>query len=521
MSASPLPAFVLLSLGLTALATPLPELSEDAILWQPCPELNANITRLNMVQGSTFDCGSLNVPLDYTDLHGERLDLALFKINATEPPSLGSVLINFGGPGATAPDNLALFAKQLAANIGPRWDLVSWDPRGTGKTLPFDCGPNAQLTPGQTIHKRDYAGLSSMNLTETFVNGGWEWAGHVADECLRTMNTTGHLIGTAFTARDMMQIVDALNGDGLLRYYGWSYGTMVGSYAAALFPDRIERMVLDANMNPYTYQTGHNGDALRDADKALYGFLRECLANKPNCTLAQSTNATEAKHILDAINANLLLRTGNQTLESYETFIRPIYLMLYTPSSWPILSVFIDNLLDEQPSDPVDESASPANEIVEPYNLGAQWAVFGILGSDALWRTDELDEYLPQVKYQGSVSSFGHQYLNFWPSVRWRMDAKERYSGNFTVRTKHPILYVNGEYDPSTPLLNAYAASKGFEDSVVLAHNGYGHGIIASPSRCVAEHMQRYFKDGVLPQVGSRCEPDQSPWKMDIMLPLR
>ena len=38
--------------------------------------------------------------------------------------------------------------------------------------------------------------------------------------CSTEAKSIGELVGTAFTARDMMQIVDALGGDGLLRYWG-------------------------------------------------------------------------------------------------------------------------------------------------------------------------------------------------------------------------------------------------------------------------------------------------------------
>lgn len=63
----------------------------------------------------------------------------------------------------------------------------------------------------------------------------------------------GELIGTAFVARDMMEIVEALDEDGMLRYWGLSYGTVLGATAAAMFPDRIDKMLLDGVANPETY----------------------------------------------------------------------------------------------------------------------------------------------------------------------------------------------------------------------------------------------------------------------------
>jgi hypothetical protein len=42
----------------------------------------------------------------------------------------------------------------------------------------------------------------------------------MAQACSKTLGNDGTLLGTAFTARDMVRIVDALGEDGLLRYWG-------------------------------------------------------------------------------------------------------------------------------------------------------------------------------------------------------------------------------------------------------------------------------------------------------------
>lgn len=60
-------------------------------------------------------------------------------------------------------------------------------------------------------------------------------------------------MGTAFVARDMMQIVDALKEDGLLRYWGVSYGTVLGATAVAMFPDRMDKVILDGVVNAEEY----------------------------------------------------------------------------------------------------------------------------------------------------------------------------------------------------------------------------------------------------------------------------
>lgn len=501
-----------------ATAAALISVAAAAINFEACPQLNAQITRElpATVELATFECANLNVPLDYTDeTSDEELELDLFRVPATEEPVLGSVLVNFGGPGGTGAQNLPAYASQLRDIIGSQWNLLSWDPRGTGKTIPYRCElPTG--TSSSTNTKRDLGSLVSTNVTEGFLEVGWDYAGQIADTCYEQDDGTAELIGTAFVARDVMQIVDALD-DGDLNFYGWSYGSALGDYIAAMFPDRVGRMVLDGNVNPHDYQSGTYVEAAADIDSAFDGFLQTCFEAQDDCSLYSFVQPNSTEDLLTTINTALrpLAPLANTGLQAYLAWLNvkslPIQ-PLYFPGTWPNFADTLTLLLNTTDPNALPMPNTTSNGTYDE----SENAVFGIRAGDATFQANSSDEYLPVVQQEATISdSFSDvTYISLWVSARWRLPAKERYWGDFQETTNTPILFVNGQYDPITPINGAYNASAGFEGSVVLAHSGYGHGLLASPSTCAADYIQQYFKDASLPENGTVCQPDSSPLEL-------
>lgn len=94
------------------------------------------------------------------------------------------------------------------------YDLVTFDPRGTGKTLPFQCVAN-EVEAAQTLLQTPLG-----NASDTAVGALWAQGKILGEKCKAQLKDTGELVGTAFTARDLMKVAEALQQDGLLRYWG-------------------------------------------------------------------------------------------------------------------------------------------------------------------------------------------------------------------------------------------------------------------------------------------------------------
>ncbi len=83
--------------------------AKSQIAWTPCELDGATVP---------VSCGTLSVPLDYTDSHSNAtLALELRRIPAAHSPSRGSILFNFGGPGDTGFVDVAVFGDLLRVYV--------------------------------------------------------------------------------------------------------------------------------------------------------------------------------------------------------------------------------------------------------------------------------------------------------------------------------------------------------------------------------------------------------------------
>jgi hypothetical protein len=74
------------------------------------------------------------VPLNHSEPSGAKISLALARIPsplAGHQDYRGPILLNPGGPAASGVDFLLDIGLKLSAIVGPQFDIVGFDPRGT------------------------------------------------------------------------------------------------------------------------------------------------------------------------------------------------------------------------------------------------------------------------------------------------------------------------------------------------------------------------------------------------------
>ena len=280
-----------------------------------------------------------------------------------------------------------------------------------------------------------------------------------------------------------MRIVDALDEGGLLNYWGLSYGTALGATVAAMFPDKMGKVVLDGCLYPHDYYAGNDVEQLTNTDASFDGFSTGCVAHPEVCVLAQhATTAKELKakfyDLLYTIKYEpFVIRDGNPTsIITYNALKGFVQGAIYGPSTWPTLAMGLHGLLTSNATAALALKPLMPGQASTIYpNNGVDASFGGIRASDVIVRTNLTSIYPLIQKFFAKSQLLGDVFsLNLLTYVQWPFKAKGGYKGDFHVKTRNPILLIGSDVDPVTPLVSARNASAGFEGSVVLQHGGYG-----------------------------------------------
>ncbi|KAH7244882.1 TAP-like protein-domain-containing protein [Fusarium solani] len=451
-------------------------------------------------------CAKLKVPLDYTDPDNKKeVALDLTKIEALKKPSKGSILINFGGPGEPARASLTLnsAALKLLGLTGGEYGLIGFDPRGTGDTLTFSC------------FDTDLERTQFTNGEFKFVAGafplarGQNWASSeiFAETRALKQNKTGQFLGTSFVARDMMQIVDALDEDGMLRYWGMSYGIYLGAVAANMFPDKIDKMMLDAVVNPFDWRINHDFESLVDTDATFSRFCQECVEARDICPLAGKFNAKDLEKKLYKFFDDLRLAhrvSGHNN-------------RLQVDQGVAIMSRLLNAMMKRDPK-LLEAALTQMSEGGGGGGSGVtKESLWGIRCSDMTEQTDDIHDIIPILNKRWDTSRFAADTIEdvVMRCSRWKLPAKEPYEGDFKAKTKNPVLVIGQTADPITPLASARNLTGTLEGSVLLEFDIPGHSILRRRSECVIKATAAYWSEGKLPKNNTVCKSEVEPFSTD------
>jgi pimeloyl-ACP methyl ester carboxylesterase len=509
---------VLLSLLSAGLQPTVAVASASTINWSPC----------HRQLGFPFECGTLQVPLDYDGPSDATISIAVVRLPATDPAQrIGSLFLNPGGPGGSGFD-FALSAGPFlyTEEVRAKFDIVGFDPRGIFRSTALRCfGNPRQWEP--------YSTPFAFPLTPE-EEAQWEAADRfLTDACRQRGGTIIDHMATANVARDLDRLRAAV-GDEQLTYAGYSYGSFLGVTYANLFPDRVRALVVDGVLDPVAWTTGTGDQAetvptstrLRSdqgAQATLDEFFRLCdLGGAERCAFAPASAERFAAlaELLRQAPIPIVDPVSGAVFElNYSTLIATALISMYDSFSWPFFAELLANIeaqaSPEQLGAALDSILTRVDYITKrafPRYRNEIEGGPGVACSESdnpdsyrAWSTQgaEADE---QFGYFGRIWTWTSSVCLTWPGA----DA-DRYTGPFTANTANPVLVVGNSFDPATRYQGAVTVAGLLPNSRLLTVHAWGH-VSVFLSQCADNTVAAYLLTTVPPPPGTVCEQEQVPF---------
>ncbi|MFB6844568.1 alpha/beta hydrolase [Streptomyces sp. NPDC056373] len=440
---------------------------------------------------SDWQCATLKVPLDWSKPDGETTGLGLIRAKARGGDRVGSLLFNFGGPGASGVSMMPSYAPTVSA-LRERYDLVSWDPRGVGESEGVRCRGDKEIQAAESVDLTPDTPAEEKAFLEDATDFG--------KGCQKDAGKLLAHVSTADSARDMDRIREVL-GDKRMNYFGISYGTELGGTYAHLFPEKVGRMTLDAVVDPGADTVGHAQNQARGFQRALNSYL-ESTGQDPE---AGTRKIAALLKRIDAhpLPAGLPGRKLTQALA-----VTGIILPLYSKDSWPTLTSALD-AAERGDGSELLTLADRYNERTPSGRYGTtthSQRVISCLDDRQRPTVAGTKRLLPRFE---KISPVFGTFLG-WDTAGWCHDwpvPGQHDTPEVSAPGAAPVLVVGNTGDPATPYEGArrMAGELGKGVGVMLTWRGEGHGAYGSGSDCVDSTVDAYLLDGSVPKDGKVC----------------
>ncbi|KAF3048596.1 hypothetical protein E8E11_008980 [Didymella keratinophila] len=491
------------------------------IQWVPC-------------YGENFTCVNLEVPLDYDDPTVGSTNIAFIKHAAPVQPALGDMILNPGGPGGSGV-GMVLGYERWRPLLGQRYNLIGMDPRGVNNS-----GPNVDPLFEKPALRNEYAtemgfeydSRSSAAVKKTFVH-----AGAYGDFASQKLSSDVSYVNTPAVARDMLHFTKlAASSRGKdpdeaeLNFFGVSYGSILGTTFAQLFPDRVGRMIIDGVMDPSDYYDGAWTKSITQGDDAVRAFAFQCFDARSECAFFANDSTPEA--ILQRLDTILRDLEDNPigvsdpywfnfpavvnhmdlhglimlaTYNSYERFPMLAYTLSELEQRNGTSLALLSSKGIDFPGDSMCEAPTPT------YNLALTKYITACNDMDGRYNISSVGKYQEYIDSLEDVSKYlGSPWARvmtlYCRNLRSSAPESQKFAAYKEVQTSTPILFISNTIDPVTSslkdMINFFPGAGSF------FQNAIGHGVRVTNSDCTSKNTVKYLETDELPPLSLVCEPD-------------
>nr|WP_241428930.1 alpha/beta hydrolase [Agrococcus sp. ARC_14] len=413
---------------------------------------------------------------------------------------MGPLVVNPGGPGGSGLTGAIIAAAGLVESpITERFDMVGFDPRGVGVTVPAaDCYSDAEADAG-TVPLGSQG--TTVELTEEDTRAIMEAcaAGSGGPEALAHM-------GTRDTARDM-DVLRAALGQDQLSYFGQSYGTRLGAVYAEMFPERVRALLLDGGRDPSEGTMEARANAYAGFQGAFDELAIAC-AEQADCPLGTdpSQAAERFQEIVRPLREQPVPALDTELV--FDDAVGAVIAGLYNTASWPDLLAGIAELETGRGDTLMQlvRDFAPRTDSGQWPNMTEANHAINCMDEDRLTpeqgaqlRTETYDR-APFMDPGVDVTAGARDGCEHWPA-----EPTLGFPYAQDIEGLPDTLVVSITDDPTTPYEGSSALAETL-GSAMLTVEGQGHTIVAQGvNACVDEVAAAYLIELEVPAEGATC----------------
>ncbi|MEB3367789.1 alpha/beta hydrolase [Saccharopolyspora mangrovi] len=469
--------------------------------WGPCSDYATSSSERAAFQDPELECARLEVPMDYAHPDGKTIRIGVLRKPASDQQArIGSLMVNPGGPGASGMSAAASLTESIADNdLGERFDLVGFDPRGIGASEP---AVRCLTDPERDAERLDSDADTSPPGVAQSEQEEREYAGKCAE---RTgVDMLGN-VGTRDVVRDLDVLRSAL-GEPKLNYLGYSYGTRIGSEYAESFPGNVRAMVLDGAIDPG--QTTVDALVAQGAgfQRAFDDFAAWCAA-RSQCALGNDPK--QAVHRFQQLTRPLVdkpVQAGYGRELSYSDSTMAAIQALYAPTLWETLDTGLAELKQGRGQTMLGladsyfgrDATGGYSNTTDAFDAIHCVDDKRVLDPEEVRAADRRYREAAPFLDDGNPPSSARDMCAFWP-VPVTGEPTQPQVGQLP-----PVLVISTTADPATPYQAGVQLAQALHGRL-MTYEGTQHTVFLQGVGCVDEAGTKYLVDLEVPPEGTRC----------------